>query len=243
MILRYPGGKFHARERILGHAPPDCEEFREPFLGGGHVFFALPPGQFRRRWINDIDPDLVAVYRALRDRPADFIHACRAIKPTRQVFDKFVAGDVNDPALRYFFLNRTSWGGLVRRTRLCFSYPKGWAVVHSDRLWEAARRLQGVEIAEGDYTALFREPGGGVWLYCDAPYVKAGKELYYYSFGPVDHTALSVDVWACKHNVLATYDDDPLIRHLYRGLTVCTVPVRYCMANPRWHSELLIKNY
>jgi DNA adenine methylase len=246
MILRYPGGKFHQRQRILRHAPPDFQEFREPFVGGGHVFFSLQPGSVRRRWINDIDPDLIAVYRALRDRPADFIAACRALKPTRDLFEKFVAGDgAADPAVRYYFLNRTSWGGLSSSTiHPCFCYPAGWAVVRGDRLSEAARRLQGVEITAGDYTALLREPGQGVWVYCDAPYVQAGKDLYRHEFGPVDHTALSVDVRACKHKVLLSYDDDPLILHLYDGLTIYTVPAYYHMARqPEWGRELLIRNY
>ena len=244
MVLRYPGGKFHVRHRILRHAPPDCQEFREPFVGGGHLLFAIPPhGSFRRRWINDVDPDLIAVYQALRDRPADFIAACRAITPSKDVFDKFVAGEGTDPAVHYFFVNRTSWGGLSHRIHPCFCYPKGWAVVHGDGLWEAARRLQGVEITTGDYTALLREPGKGVWVYADPPYVEAAKDLYFHKFGLVDHVALAVDVRACKHKVLLSYDDDPYIRHLYDGLTIYTVPVRYRMRNPKQCRELLIRNY
>lgn len=116
-------------------------------------------------------------------------------------------------------------------------------MVHGDRLWEAARRLQGVEITTGDYTALLREPGKGVWVYADPPYVEAGKDLYFHKFGLVDHVALAVDVRACKHKVLLSYDDDPYIRHLYDGLTIYTVPVRYRMRNPKRCRELLIRNY
>jgi site-specific DNA-adenine methylase len=106
------------------------------------------------------------------------------------------------------------------------------------------RRLQGVEITAGDYNALLREPGEGVWVYCDAPYVKATKDLYCQKFGPVDHTALSVDVRACKHQVLLSYDDDPLVRSLYDGLTLYTVPAYYHMARQQgWRRELLIMNY
>ena len=36
----------------------------------------------------------------------------------------------------------------------------------------------------------------------------------------------------------------PLLRHLYDGLTVYSVPAFYRMARqPEWHRELLIKNY
>ena len=38
--LRYPGGKSKAIKQIFSYVPK-FKEFREPFLGGGSVFFAL----------------------------------------------------------------------------------------------------------------------------------------------------------------------------------------------------------
>ena len=38
--LRYPGGKSKALKRILPLIP-EYDEFREPMVGGGSVFFAL----------------------------------------------------------------------------------------------------------------------------------------------------------------------------------------------------------
>ena len=38
--LRYPGGKSRALKQILPIVP-EFKEFREPFVGGGSVFFAL----------------------------------------------------------------------------------------------------------------------------------------------------------------------------------------------------------
>ncbi|MYF99993.1 DNA adenine methylase [Candidatus Poribacteria bacterium] len=39
--LRYPGGKSRAIKQILPHIPTEIGEFREPFVGGGSVFFSL----------------------------------------------------------------------------------------------------------------------------------------------------------------------------------------------------------
>ena len=52
--LRYPGGKSRAVKTI---APliPDFEEFREPFVGGGSVFFYCKQRFPQRKfWINDL---------------------------------------------------------------------------------------------------------------------------------------------------------------------------------------------
>ena len=82
-IFRYPGGKTKAsvQQWIGAHKPPGVKEYREPFVGGGGIFFSLTATAFEDRWINDKHPGLVAVYEALRDRPDDFIAKCRAIAP------------------------------------------------------------------------------------------------------------------------------------------------------------------
>src|SRR5262245_55045710 len=111
-IFRYPGGKSRLRARIMSLAPARFAEYREPFVGGGWVFFGIPKG--KRCWINDKDESLIAVYRALRDDSVKFIRACQEIKPLeagegyerlKAVFDQFAKNQNMDPALRYYFLN------------------------------------------------------------------------------------------------------------------------------------------
>jgi site-specific DNA-adenine methylase len=41
MIFRYPGGKFRLSKQIIKYFP-DFEEYREPFCGGGSIFFTIP---------------------------------------------------------------------------------------------------------------------------------------------------------------------------------------------------------
>ena len=56
--FRYPGAKGgKAAPLILSQAPRDYDEYREPFVGGGSIYFAHD--QRKHRWINDIDPDLI----------------------------------------------------------------------------------------------------------------------------------------------------------------------------------------
>ena len=80
MIFRYPGGKSKksVREKIFERFPETYSEFRDAMVGGGGIFFAVPVN--KKRWINDLDPHLISVYEALKDRPAEFIKQCREIK-------------------------------------------------------------------------------------------------------------------------------------------------------------------
>jgi len=90
MIFRFPGGKSKksVRERILAKAPKGFHEnynewaFREPFIGGGGIFFGIPLTV--SRWINDVDINLISVYKALKERPQEFIDACRNIEPAKK---------------------------------------------------------------------------------------------------------------------------------------------------------------
>jgi DNA adenine methylase len=120
-IFRWPGGKSRRtiRDLILSHRPAGVEEYREPFVGGGGVFFAA--ADFRRRWINDLNVGLVAVYLALRDRPEAFIDRCWAVKPAdlKAAFARVVADDKEDSAYRFFLANRCVYGGMVNFTLPC----------------------------------------------------------------------------------------------------------------------------
>jgi site-specific DNA-adenine methylase len=191
-LFRYPGGKSKKSilDKLWAKAPKEFSEYREPFVGGGGLFFDIPSTKCKKRWINDIDSNLIAVYDAFRNRPEAFISLCKAIEPQKagetltsskpggkeiynarlkEVFDKFVADKDMDRALRYFFLNRTNWGGRVdydRPSRLYYSNPQGWNIVKGDTLEKAAKHIKGARITNHCASILLKEPGKDVFIYC-----------------------------------------------------------------------------
>src|ERR1019366_6296269 len=82
-IFRYPGGKSKKsiRDKIMVRflLKNKIGEFRDAMVGGGGIFFAIDKSI--KRWANDVDPYLMEVYMALKDRPDEFIAACREISP------------------------------------------------------------------------------------------------------------------------------------------------------------------
>lgn len=273
-IFRYPGGKTKksVRDLILSTEPDFYSEFREPFVGGGGVFFGI--NVYKKRWINDINPELMSVYLALRDRPEDFIAKCKAIQPAsegesviatkgtgkkynarlRDKFDELIKDPHADRALRYFFVNRTVWGGRVNfdiKSRLYYSNPTGWNIVKTDRLEMAAKALFDVRITVGDYAPLLSEPGDDVWIYCDPPYMKdtelpKNSKLYACNFTLSDHAALALQVATCKHKVCISYDDHPEVWELYKGFDIRKVSWKYSGTSNEIKEdgkELLILNY
>jgi site-specific DNA-adenine methylase len=168
------------------------------------------------------------------------------------IFDEFSRGTDIDPALRYYFINRTCWGGMPSRIHNVpsFQYAKGWRIVLGERLWQAAGLLQGVTISAGDYLPLLRAPGEGVWIYCDPCYyinneVPKSSWLYRYNFTAEQHVAFARHVTECPHKVVISHADHPFIRSLYsdpRFRIFVTNPMRYQL-NGKNARELIITNY
>jgi DNA adenine methylase len=236
-LFRYPGGKskISVREKILSYAPMFYSEFRSPFVGGGGIFWTIDPGI--KRWINDIDDDLIAVYMALRDRPKEFIAKCRAIETAKdgepltsakpggkkiynarlkEVFDELIANPDSDKALKYFFINRTVWEGRVNYdmpSRLYYSNPNGWNIIDKNTLDRAADAIKDTKITSQGYEEVLSEDGDDVWIYLDPPYYVNSKlskssKLYKNNFTIAQHIKLAKDIKNCKHKILMSYDDD-----------------------------------
>src|SRR5579862_5220057 len=60
-FIKWAGGKEQELKHILPLVPP-FEDYYEPFVGGGAVFFSV---QAQRAFINDKSPELVNLYRAI----------------------------------------------------------------------------------------------------------------------------------------------------------------------------------
>jgi len=271
--FRYPGGKSKSapRRAILSLMPRDTKEYREPFVGGGGIFFGLRR-KVEKVWLNDIHPGLIAVYQALRDRPEHFISRCAEIpiqsqeevvpppvynRRLREVFERFKEGE-DDEALRYYFLNRTVWAGRVtydpaRASRLYFSNPTGWNILKGETLSWAARRLRGTRLTCGDFERVFREPGKNVWVYADPPYYRDTQlvntdKQYEYGFSSSEHKRLMEVMVECPHKVCLSYDNQPQL-HVWakrNGLRLRQASWTYCgtsSAEKRVGKEVLITNY
>lgn len=242
-IFRYPGGKSRVRNVILKFFPSYITEMRDPFVGGGGTYFSMTTCWAGNRWINDIHPGLISVYKALRDNKEEFIRKCRAIKlsqpddfkilvgktlQNKRLYDTFqemVKNKDIDPALSYFFINRTVWAGRVNYkipSRLYFSNPDGWKIVHSNKLEQAARHIEKTRITCGDYSVLLAEPGQDVMIFADPPYVHNTEmpptdQQYEYNFTYEDHERFAKLAKQCVHKMCISYDDHSMVRDLFAG--------------------------
>lgn len=86
-IFRYPGSKWSIANWIIDHFPEGYEKmlYLEPFVGSGAVFFNKKPGTVET--INDLDSDIVNLFRVLREQPDNLKKALELTPYSREEYD------------------------------------------------------------------------------------------------------------------------------------------------------------
>ena len=253
--FRYPGGKFYALKFIvpfLNAYPHD--EYREPFVGGGSVFFGKSKAQ--HNWINDLESDVVETYKAFKDdsRSRLLIGSVSNEIASRERHAEVKAMAAQTPdeiAFRTYYLNRTSYSGIIHKPAWGYaigasSPPENW-----HRFIKGANeKLKGVKITSYDFEKVLDAPvkGSRLLMYLDPPYFLADqKRAYTKPFELNDHIRLEEKLKGLDYAFLLSYDDCAEIRDLYSWAYIYERSWFYNTANssgPRKEGkELLITNY
>lgn len=87
-IIRYPGAKWGIADWIISHFPEGYEKmvYLEPFCGSGAVFFNKNPSTVET--INDIDSNIVNLFRILREKPDEFRRVLEFTPYSREEYDR-----------------------------------------------------------------------------------------------------------------------------------------------------------
>ena len=220
--FRYPGGKFYARKLILQRIPAS-DVYCEPFVGGESIFFAKPPS--RISILNDLDAGVINTFRQIRDRTEDLIARLEGLPASRALHHhfkhEFQPADDLERALRWFYLNRTSYSGIMKPENCYWGYgekysmrPENWPGL----LRGVAGRLAGVELVSEDFETVIDQLPDGAFLFVDPPYYNADQKKFYpCHFDLSDHQRLSACLQRHQDRLrfLITYDDSAEVRQLY----------------------------
>lgn len=207
-VFRYPGSKWSIAQRIIALFPENYENmvYLEPFLGSGAVFFNKKPGIVET--INDLDGDVVNLFRVIRERPDDLARAIDLTPYSRQEYDLAFepCNDSLERARRFLVKTNQAIGAKM-------GHKCGWRNHKQEKIggtackWRgvpdvirvAASRLQGtqsqlVQIECQDALALIeRYNRPEVLMYLDPPYVRSTRRsgrLYSNEMRDEDHQRL-----------------------------------------------------
>lgn len=258
-LLRYPGGKFYARKKLTPFFEAvEYDEYREPFFGGGAIFWSKEKSKFN--WINDIDPDLINLLNIIKDKNSRlmlldlFKDEKEATKEQYEIVKNMSPKNKLEEAYKYFYLNRTSFSGKMKNPSWGYR-PKRSVPPYRwhEKIIPCGEKLQDVYITSEDYRRLLFEPAKGkqVLLFLDPPYFEANQVSHYvYPFTKDDHFRLSEDLKNTQHKFILTYDDVQEIRELYSWAYIYDMNFYYRIDNSRDNNnkrtkgrELVITNF
>lgn len=189
-ILKWAGSKLWAKPYLNTYLSPkilDGRTYIEPFIGGGSIAFNL---EYQNTIINDINPELVNLYKVVADYPEELIAELTEFAQFHS--DKFyytVRDWDRDPnfssyppvkrAARTVYLNKTGFNGLYRVNKKgYFNVPIGRTtsgkmpdIVQADKIRRLSTYLkQGVKILNLDYKEVIEMAQSGSILFLDPPY-------------------------------------------------------------------------
>ena len=199
-IMKWAGGKRQLLSEIIPLIEglmPRGATYVEPFVGGGAVLFELRP---TKALINDLNGELINVYKTVRDEPEALIERLteHARRHSKEYFyeirewdrsEKFYERSAVDRAARTIYLNKTCFNGLYRVNAAGhFNVPFGRynnpSIVDEQSLRAVGEYLRqnDVTICNGDYRALFDRLDGNFFVYFDPPYQPLSRSSNFTSY-------------------------------------------------------------
>lgn len=184
--IRYLGGKWRLAPWIIENLPPH-EVYIEPFGGGGNVLLRKPRSKVEI--YNDLDDDLVNLFRVLRSPAAGDLIAQLELTPFARSEWAAAYEPTDDPIERArrlivrSFMGHSSCASRIDRTtgfRACnlaanADPARSWAG-YPDALRLVVERFAGVAIEQLPAERLIpQRDGPGVLFYVDPPYVQSTR--------------------------------------------------------------------
>lgn len=248
--LRYPGGKFYGFKVLEPFLMVPHNEFREVFVGGASIY--LGKGKSQVNWINDIDKELINFYKIISNEDSkkelySLLHNEKASKKRHAEVLKMEINNDIENAFKYFYLNRTSFSGIMNKPR--WGYALGSSVT-PDRwtklIEPVSVKMKDVKITSLDFRKVIeKESKNDVLLYLDPPYFKASKSIYKNEFKLKDHQDLCELLKKTKFKFILSYEDSPEVRTMYSWTKIHETNFTYFMSEARRQNgcELIITNF
>lgn len=254
-FLKWVGGKSQLIQQYTPYFPKDFQTYYEPFLGGGAVFFHLYSissiGTLKcaPSFLTDINPELVNVYRCVRDRVQeviqlleqhqqnhnhDYYYQVRSWAKSTGVSQYF---SLVERAARLIYLNKTCFNGLYREnTKGEFNVPigkyKNPKICDPNLLLSTSKALQStkIEVSTFDVVLDYAKTDKD-FVYFDPPYYPLSPTSKFtaynrYSFSQEDQIRLKAAFATLAERgvkVMLSNSDCSFIRELYSNFKIYTI--------------------
>lgn len=228
-ILKYPGGKWRIAEWIISYFP-EHKVYCEPFFGSGAVFFNKQPCYIET--INDMNGDIVNLFRVCRDYPEEL---AKAINLTPFARDEFIS--CNTPSDNPIEQARRTMVRYHQSFGTSNSSKNSWRNVQTyggprcatmwnclpDTIMNCCERLKKAQIENTDaLTLIERYDNENTLIYLDPPYLQnlRKKNMYKCEMSDEQHIEMLRLIKKSKSKIiLSGYDNDLYNSKLFNWVT------------------------
>lgn len=253
-LLRYPGSKQRIAPWIIEQMPKH-HSYLEPYFGGGAILFNKEPSRIET--INDLDDDVVNLFRTIREHREELIEAVVMTPYARSEYDgafPYNPEELSNVDRAKNFLIRSGMGYGFRLydnvgwKRDIAAREAAYAVRYWNQLPEiiinVAQRLKMVQIEHKPAVELIKAFNhDNVLVYADPPYVMSTRTRRQYTHEMTDQDHVELLETLLLHTgpvMLSGYDND-IYNDYLQGWRKISTPARAENSLPR--TEVLWMNY
>lgn len=250
-VIPWMGGKGRLARKLLPLFPPHtC--YVEPFAGAAALLFAREKPA-KAEVLNDINGDLVNLYRVLKHHLEEFVRQFKWAVTSRQIYEwekmtePATLTDIQRAA-RFYYLQRLCFGGKPTGrtfgTSTTSSHKLNLLRIEED-LSAAHIRLVRVTIEHLPWAeCVTRYDRPHTLFYCDPPYF--GTEGYGVEFGLGEYTRMADLARTIQGRMIISVGGCQQMRQAFAGLPQDTLPITYTVGGSkrtRAAHELVVKNW
>lgn len=232
------GGKFYLSDFVIENFPENYQEltYCEFMCAGASVFLNKLP--CKEEVINDIDPGIVHIYKALRDESKEFIERLKRIRYTERSFKMALTrseegfDDYIDHAVNEYMLRRMSRGGM--RKSFAWSDRERGGKPGDVNAWEtmllelpriSERVKNTIILNKSAFDVLKVWDEENVLIYLDPPYMSdtrsdGSKNIYQFEMTVDDHITMLNLVKNARAKVIISGYTCPLYNRTLKGWKV-----------------------
>lgn len=198
-FLKWVGGKTQLLSQFEAYYPKDFNNYFEPFLGGGAVFFDLSPVTAH---LNDVNTTLIAAYKNLKNKPNEIVRILKRLDTQykkgnieersilfyriRESFNNLPSAEIKKTAY-LIFLNKTCFNGMYRENssggyNSPFGKYKKPSILDQENLFKVSKTLKKVKLTSLPFEKALASTRKGDFIYFDPPYHPLNKTSNFTSY-------------------------------------------------------------
>ena len=269
-FTKWTGGKRQLLPIIKSLMPDNYNNYFEPFIGGGALFFDLSPD---KAVINDFNNELINCYQQIKKYPQKLIEllAKHQENNSKEYYLELRSVDRDnridkmtnvERAARIMYMLRVDFNGLYRvNSKNQFNVPYGRyknpKIVDSDLILSISQYLNSnnIKILTGDFEKAIQDVAVGDFVYFDPPYIPLSETSAFTSYTHEDFTYEDqVRLRDCFKKLdekgaflMLSNSSSPLVEELYKDFNIHKVEVTRtngAKTSSRGRiSEIIVTNY